>query len=215
MNKTYRVVWSQASESWVAAAENARTKSKRGRTNAAVLAVFALAAGSAQAGSGYSVGVLSDGYTPASCLSDQGAGVVQTSTVACDGTNHPGAGLVAYTTSGGMGAYAVAVDPNTLVMGAGGATLMTMTAGTVSIGAGTMFDMGYNKVQNMAPGALTAGSRDGVTGVQLYLALSTTASSLGGGASMSGASISPPSYPVAGTTYHDVGGARDCQQFCV
>ncbi|WP_321793575.1 ESPR domain-containing protein [Caballeronia sp. J97] len=146
MNKRYRVVWSEASDGWVVVAENARARGKGCKQSAAaVVALFAAAAGSAQAGSpwSYSIGLLGDGTFPSECFNSGAPSVISTGSV-CDGNGHVGAGFGAYDASGNLSAFAVAVDPYTVQLGAGGNTMLTLDAGTSLpvIRASAQLDMG-------------------------------------------------------------------------
>jgi hypothetical protein len=69
-------------------------------------------------------------------------------------------------------------------------------------------DMQNTKVTNLASGDVSAASKEGINGSQLYNTASSTAAVLGGGSSVDAAGkISKPTYNVAGNTYSDVGTA--------
>jgi autotransporter adhesin len=128
-----------------------------------------------------------------------------------------GNGAIAGTTAGdvalGAGSTTAAIHAGTFAEYGGAAAGSTTGAnGVLSIGtAGN-----ERQIQNVAPGVLSATSTDAVNGSQVFSVVSgvnnlgtSTASALGGGAAYNPATgtISAPAYPIAGTTYTNVGAA--------
>ncbi|WP_321907869.1 YadA-like family protein [Paraburkholderia sp. J11-2] len=82
-----------------------------------------------------------------------------------------------------------------------------------SMGSVTLGGVGSSTpvaLHNIKAGAVNASSTDGVNGSQLYGLASSTASALGGGATVSqSGTIGVPSYSIDGHTYNNVGSALD------
>lgn len=105
MNRTYKVVWSQAQGKWVAVSEVARTRGK-GTSRSVVVAasaVVTLAAGSAHAAeaNSFASGVFdSNGFI--NCFTSLADGASNGS--ACDGGGKSGSGFIAFDGLGTAGA---------------------------------------------------------------------------------------------------------------
>lgn len=168
MNKTYKVVWSQAQHQWTVVSETVRTKGKGARqtTVLAASAVLAAATGSANAAdpSSYVNGVFPDsGFT--NCFTS-GADGAQAGGGACDSGGKTGAGFVAFDPIGSLGAYAVATDFSTLKFGTGGRDRLTIvtSSGSTTINAFATLNMNGAGITGLTDGNMSAGSTDAVNG---------------------------------------------------
>jgi len=157
VNKTYKVVWSQASGEWVVAHEFARTKGKSTKRSAVVaasaMATFAGGTAHAVDANSYVNGVFdADAYV--NCFSSTASG--PQGGAACDSGGKTGVGFVAFDQAALVGAYAVATDSNTLVFGTAGADQLTIVTdpGTsmTTINAYAQINMNRDKITGLAPG---------------------------------------------------------------
>ena len=222
MNKSYRSVWNETTETWVAAAETATGRKKKASASRVITAglvgvVGALAlASSAHAGEIINCNASGGPWSSDNGNAGAGAWTQQAGYGGC--TNHSGvilseqqgatnfqgsanAGVIignsGYTTQGQIVLYG---PQGIYVQGPSTHTgLATFQAGA---------DMTNTKITDLAAGTVSASSTDGVNGSQLYGLAASTASSLGGGSAVnSDGSITNPSYVVNGSTYNNVGGA--------
>ncbi|SAL21160.1 hypothetical protein AWB71_01037 [Caballeronia peredens] len=214
MNKTYKVVWNAASESWIAVPEFAKAKGKgRGRAVAvaSVSSVLSLLTGSAHAlgpANSYSVGLLGPGGL---CLNTQTLTGLSTGS-SCDGGGSFAAGTVAYTATGAMDSWMIIDANKTISMGVNKNKMFTISA---SAGINAYADLSMNtsnKIKDLKAGDVYFGSQDAINGSQLYDLASSTAASLGGRADVEDGTVTPPTYSVYGTAYHNVGDALDALQ---
>ncbi|SFM16789.1 hypothetical protein [Variovorax sp. OV329] len=165
---------------------------------------------------GYSVGAFDSGVNGAntdtgSCLYSGSPGIVSTvtsSTGPCtSGGGGRQAGLVAWTPTGGFGAYMLVRSTDQIAFGAGGVEkFRIMNTGLVALDA---MNMSSNKITSLAAGTVSSSSTDAINGSQLHGVASNTAAALGGGASVdpTTGAWTAPSYPVGGTSVNNVGAA--------
>jgi trimeric autotransporter adhesin len=215
MNQAYRIIWNYALQTWVAAPETARARGKGAKKLiiGAVMALFGMAGSAAFAATpgSYAVGLLGGGVNPSECLTSAQSGV-QAGSADCDGNGGFGAGFAAYNETGALGAYAMALDSDTLQFGASGKTMLSITsAGITSYGPISSFstlNMNTNKITGLATGTVSSVSKDAINGAQLYATGNTTAAALGGGASVNSLGmVSAPAYALSGGTFNNVGDA--------
>jgi len=124
----------------------------------------------------FAVGMLGTDASTSQCLSSFTPGV-QSDPGQCDGSTLPGAfgaGFASYSPLGGLGAYAVVSDADTVRLGTNGQDVFTLST-SAGINAYAKLSMNGNKITNLATGTIASASTDAVTGGQLYL-LSTTVS---------------------------------------
>jgi trimeric autotransporter adhesin len=210
MNQAYRIIWNYALQTWVAAPETARSRGKGAKKIivGAVMALFGVVGNSAFAATpdSYAVGLLGGGVNPAECLTSAVPGL-QTSSTYCDGGSAAfGAGFAAYNDTGALGAYAMALDADTLQFGAGGKAILSITG--TGINAYSSLNMNGNKITGLPLGTVSSVSKDAITGAQLYATGNTTAAALGGGSAVNALGIiSAPSYDLSGGTFGNVNDA--------
>ncbi|MDR5747285.1 ESPR-type extended signal peptide-containing protein, partial [Caballeronia sp. LZ029] len=173
MNKTYKVVWSQACEKWVVVPELARTRGKSTKRSVVVAAstMATLAGGTAHAveANSYTNGVF-DSSALSNCFSSTASGPQNGAD--CDSGGKTGVGFVAFNQAALAGAYALAPDSYTLLFGTAGSDQFAIVtdpiAGTTTINAYAQINMNRNKITGVAAGMLSNGSLDAVNGTQLF-----------------------------------------------
>lgn len=195
MNKIHRIVWNRTNGRWVVASEHAtgRRKGSRRVLASAVALVMAVGVGglaqAAQPGS-YAAGILNNSTDGASCLSSTQPGVI-TSNVICDsdGRNYQAA-LVSYDAAGQWGAFVTVVDPETVLIGAGGRTELSIMPG--GIVAHDSLWMMNNVIRGVGSGLR---DDDAVNVGQLKATGQSVATALGGGAALNAdGTLSGPNY---------------------
>jgi trimeric autotransporter adhesin len=190
VNRTYKVVWSQAQGKWVAVSEVARTRGK-GTSRSVVVAASAaaaLAGGSAHGApsNSFASGVFdSNNFT--NCFTSVADGPSDAST--CDSGGKSGAGFIAFDAGGVAGAYAIATDENTIKIGTAGSdklTIVTVPGVTgTTINAFATLNMNGRIVTGLDNGAISNVSTDAINGQQLY----TISSSMSAGISTVGSRV--------------------------
>jgi len=174
MNKSYKSVWNETTGTYVAASETAKGRGKSSRNQKALIAAL-LAAGvgfgtavkseAAATPNSFAVGILGTNPGDSDCISSADGAQVTTNGD-CNAASQQ-AGIVSYDGSGAAGAYFTATDPNTAHIGAGGIDQLRITNKGLFVLNG--LDMGGFKITNLAPGDVSASSKDAVNGSQLNM----------------------------------------------
>ena len=138
--------------------------------------------------------VTAPSYSVANIGADGTVGTPNTATTvggAVDGLSTDVTNLAGGISNGTIGPVQRTATPNQLTLVAPG-------------GSGAAPGAAQN-LTNVANGAVTAGSTDGINGSQLFASNATVSNFLGGGANVTNGTA--PTYTVAGTNYNDVGSA--------
>jgi hypothetical protein len=190
MNKEYRSVWNESTETWVAAQENARGSKKGSRFSALTAVAKSLVV---------MFGVCFSVYTPIAsasvlCLSDS----MGTSTYQSTGGS---AGGCSSWITGLSGPYAILDNGSpsghsALALTSGKAIFYLNSGGSMSSNLLTATASGSNVLlTGLAPGAVNSSSLDAVNGSQLYGVSSSLSTILGGGSAVNAdGTVSAPSY---------------------
>lgn len=196
MNKIQRIVWNRATRRAVVASELAVVRGNGARrvlTGAVALLLAAGAGGLAQAAppGSYAAGILNNSTDGASCLSSAQPGVI-TSNVTCDsdGRNYQAA-LVSYDVAGKWGAFVTVVNPESVLLGAGGRTELAIMPG--GIVANDSLWMTNNAIHGVRAGLWDG---DAVNVAQLKAMGQSVVTALGGGAAVDAydGTLSGPNY---------------------
>lgn len=214
MNKTYRSVWNESTQTYVAAQETAAARGKRNRRSVLVVASSLAFAGMARVASAPAEAAITAGYGGLNLCSSGSTGWTygSSTTSAMTNCNLPGGTgsfllLNAADTNGGNG-YNLSTAR---ILGYANGKLEFMGAGPGGIIMDNQVSMTSNKIVNLAPGIISASSMDAVNGSQLYGLSASTAAAMGGGSVVNtNGSISAPTYVVNGSTYNNVG-AREAR----
>jgi trimeric autotransporter adhesin len=207
MNKRHRVVWNQASGTWVAASELAGSKGRGIKSQVmGSFALLSMVSGSAYAlgpANSFSTGLIGSGI----CLNTTNLTALSILGNGCDGGGGTLAGSVAYSGTGTWDAWTGIDSSHTIVMGAGG--LKKLAISSTGISAFTNISMNTtNKITDLAPGTIGSQSGDAINGTQLYNVSASAAATLGGGADVSAdGTIIAPTYTINGTSLSTVGDA--------
>ncbi|CAB3743588.1 hypothetical protein LMG24238_07102 [Paraburkholderia sediminicola] len=197
MNKTYRSVWNDASQTWAAAQENATARGKKSSSRA-LLSLAVVAVASAMSGGAHAAttsGVLSlcgntNGTNPVNYNIGATSGKFAGGDNACIGSTGYSFALVSNQNPDGSGN---GVTPGTSIFGYLNNTLSLH--GSAGIIMQDTVDMSAQKITDMAAGAVSASSMDAVNGMQLYGVASSTAAALGAGSSVTATgTVTAPSF---------------------
>jgi trimeric autotransporter adhesin len=169
---------------------------KRNARHTIALAVSALAAimaGAVQAApaNSFASGLLGGTGLLSNCISSTSLVLTQ-GLSNCDGGGLIGAGFASFDALGGLGAYSITTDSDTVHIGAGGMDRLTINT-TNGINAFATLSLNSNKITNLAPGSITPTSGDAINGKQVYLlstGISTSIDSLSTSTSLSLNSLS-------------------------
>ncbi|WP_408339624.1 hypothetical protein [Paraburkholderia sp. RL17-337-BIB-A] len=123
----------------------------------------------------FAVGVLGTGTANSACISSADGGQIVTNADCTSVNGARQAGIVSYNSSGNPGAYLTVIDPNTVLIGAGGVDQLKIT--NSGLFALNTLNMGGKQITKMAAGAVSATSTDAVNGSQLFN-LQTTVNNL-------------------------------------
>lgn len=195
MNKIHSIVWNRATGRWVVASELAAACGKcarRALTGAVALVLAAGVGGLAQAAppGSYAAGILNNATDGASCLSSTQPGVIISNTTCdSDGRSYQAA-LVSYDAAGNWGAFVTVVNPESVLLGAGGRTELEIMPG--GIVAHDSLWMMNNVIRGVGAGLR---DDDAVNVGQLKATGQSVANALGGGAALNiDGTLSGPNY---------------------